>query len=108
MTPTIRFSLGALCAVVVYASAADPGCIEKGRAAFDAKNWKEAARTLEKCGDDPAAWPMLGLAYFELSYMEDAKTWLMIFFAACNIVLMAPTVIIAHAPWFTRTKAGDR
>jgi cellulose synthase (UDP-forming) len=29
-------------------------------------------------------------------------TILMMFFAACNIALMAPTVIIAHANWFSR------
>jgi cellulose synthase (UDP-forming) len=29
-----------------------------------------------------------------------AGTQLMMFFAVCNIVLMLPTVIIAHAPWF--------
>ena len=31
-------------------------------------------------------------------------TRLMMFFAACNIVLMLPTVLVAHAPWFERRK----
>jgi len=67
-----------LCAAIVFAQASksDPGCVASGRALFEQKKFKEAARTLEKCNDDPAAWELLGLSYFELSYMDDAKVYL--------------------------------
>jgi tetratricopeptide (TPR) repeat protein len=61
---------------LAQAPKSDPGCITSGRALFEAKKFKEAVRTLEKCNDDPAVWELLGLSYFELSYMDDAKVYL--------------------------------
>jgi cellulose synthase (UDP-forming) len=45
------------------------------------------------------------IVYALLSYDRFViGTRLMILFAACNIVLMLPTVLVAHAPWFDRRK----
>jgi tetratricopeptide (TPR) repeat protein len=54
----------------------NPECVRQGKDLFAEKKFKEAVRVLEKCGNDPSAWGPLGLAYFELSYMDDAKSYL--------------------------------
>ena len=58
------------------AQEANPECVRQGKSLFAEKKYKDAVRVLEKCGNDPSAWELLGLAYFELSYMDDAKSYL--------------------------------
>jgi Flp pilus assembly protein TadD len=59
--------------VAVSAQEKNPECVRQGKDLFAEKKYKEAVRVLEKCGNEPSAWETLGLAYFELSYMDDAK-----------------------------------
>ncbi|NLG19126.1 MAG: tetratricopeptide repeat protein [Fibrobacter sp.] len=51
-------------------------CLDEGNKLIKTGKFKDAVRILEKCGDDPASWELLGTAYFELNYMDDAKDYL--------------------------------
>lgn len=51
-------------------------CVAQGDSLYKQKRFKDAVRTLGRCTDDPASWELLGLSYFELNYMDDAKAYL--------------------------------
>lgn len=68
-----------LCLSVTIAAgavAAQDDCLSKGTQLFAENNYKQAVMALRKCDGKPEAQKLLGLAYFELNYMEDAKTYL--------------------------------
>ncbi len=66
--------LGAI--VISGQTMAQDDCISKGKQMFGSKKYKQAVMVLRKCDDSPEARKLLGLAFFELNYMEDAKTYL--------------------------------
>jgi len=60
-----------------YLSAlAQNDCVEKGTQLFGQKKYKQAIMTLRKCDESTDAQKLLGLSYFEMNYMEDAKKYL--------------------------------
>jgi tetratricopeptide (TPR) repeat protein len=64
-------------AIMAAPPSVDPAeCRKEGTSLFVQKKFKDAVRALERCSDDPATWEPLGLAYFELGYMDDAKNYL--------------------------------
>ncbi len=73
---------GPSCALLVLAlTAASFGqngnsCAATGKRFFDQKKYKEAIFTLEKCADVEQSRQILGLSYFKLGYMEQAKEFL--------------------------------
>lgn len=51
-------------------------CLETGTLQFGKKEYKKVILTLKKCDTDPKAQELLGMSYFELNYMEEAKIYL--------------------------------
>ncbi|MBD3393323.1 MAG: tetratricopeptide repeat protein [Chitinivibrionales bacterium] len=60
----------------LHGARAQTDCLEKGRQFFGGKNYKQAVMTLSKCENNPDAQRLLGLAYYELNYMSDAREYL--------------------------------
>jgi tetratricopeptide (TPR) repeat protein len=52
---------------------AQDNCLDKAKQSFAGKQYKQAIMTLQKCEQSAETDKLLGLAYFELSYMDDAK-----------------------------------
>ncbi|MCU0608470.1 MAG: tetratricopeptide repeat protein [Chitinispirillaceae bacterium] len=51
-------------------------CVHDGKRFFAQKKYMDAIRVMENCRNDSSVWEFLGLAYSELFYIEDAKTYL--------------------------------
>ena len=58
------------------AGAQDDDCLQKGTMHFGQKDYKKAIMSLKKCDETPKAQQLLGMAYYELNYMDEAKEYL--------------------------------
>ncbi|MBD3321958.1 MAG: tetratricopeptide repeat protein [Chitinivibrionales bacterium] len=67
---------GAAVFVSVSLLFAQDECLEKGTALFGQKKYKKVIMTLKKCDSSPKASQLLGISYYELNYMEEAKEYL--------------------------------
>ncbi len=52
---------------------AEEECLKKAKKHFISKDYKKVIMSLNDCKKTPKAHQLLGVAYFELNYMEDAK-----------------------------------